>query len=213
MRLYNFLNEKDVIDLNNQLQEFNDNIHKYCKPYLNMIKGKEEPLMRGMTIKGDNFIDVKKVRKNRKAQGMLDNEVEVLNKWLEENGHNKRNVSVMCKNPKDPSKLELFGDNVCYIFPIGKMSYTYIRADDINIDDRRLGWKPEAIKDHLIDGEENLRYLSLGFEEYFVTDRSIDDAYYNNYEIWINCDKYFYVDLDKLDTVGSSWDQKEQKFK
>ncbi|MFW6377594.1 MAG: hypothetical protein ACOCZ5_03005 [bacterium] len=78
MRLYKFLNEKDILDLYDQVQEFNDNVKKYCKPYLRLIKGKE-PLVRGMSPKGDQFIDVQNVRKNRIPFGMTDSEANALN--------------------------------------------------------------------------------------------------------------------------------------
>lgn len=211
MRLYKFLNEKDLLDLYEQVKEFNDNVQKYCKPYLKLIKDKS-PLVRGMTPKGDRFIDVQNVRKDRKSQGMVASEADALNNWLEENNHNRRDNSVMCKNPKDPDKLRLFGSDVCYIFPMGNISYTFIRADDANIEDKRTGWDYDAITDYLIS-DEKPDYLKLSFEEYFVTDRSIDDAYYNNYEIWINCDKYFYVNMIYLRDLGAKWDEKEQKFK
>lgn len=211
MRLYKFLNEKDILDLYDQVQEFNDNVKKYCKPYLRLIKGKE-PLVRGMSPKGDQFIDVQNVRKNRIPFGMTDSEANALNNWLEQNGHNRRDKSVMCKNAKDPNKLLLFGTSVCYIFPIGNISYTFIRADDANLEDKRTGWDYDAITDHLI-ADENPNYLKLSFEEYFVTDRSFDDAYWNHYEIWINCDKYFYVNMSKLEILKSKWDGNKQIFK
>lgn len=203
MRLRQYLlQERDVLDLSNEISDFNDQIQQDCKEYLQLIKGKD-PLFRGM--KTEDEYGKKKIRKNRKSRIMPSDLFEKFNKWLEENGHNRRDRSIPVIS--DPSNAEIFG-LAYYIFPIGKMSYSWIRANDINIDYSRTGWGGfGAIRLYFEDNKDTTE----GFKSYFFTDRGFDEAYKNNYEIWINCKEYYFISANMLKGLAK-WDQNKQRF-
>lgn len=206
MRLYNYLNEMDVLDLSNMISDMNDKIEQDCKPYLSLIKGKN-PLARGLKAAKDK-VGIKQVRKDRVPSGMDYETFKKFNKWLQDNNHNKRDKSISV-SPK-PEGLEMFAGSsgiIAYVFPIGKFSYSWIKAKDVNIHDPKTGWDDEMLWDLLWDYEDE------EFENFFFTDEGFNTAYKNGYEIWINANKYYYVAIDALQTVKMSWDTKDQRFK
>ncbi len=199
MRFINYLNEK-ITDPD----EINYLIQKDCKYYLNLTKG--NIFTRGMTV--SNFFGKKEVRQDRIPKGMNQDTADNFNEWLKKNGHLMRHNAVIAISPKDPSSISMytkFGKNH-WIFPIGKFSYTWIEAKDVNITDVRTKWN-DMIIDHLFNPEIDFEVdviLPKPFEQYFHTNKGIKIAYRNQYEIWFNCKEYYYVKIDKF-----WWDGKQ----
>ena len=125
MRLKRYIKEQSKEDI----QDLNDKIHNDCQKYLKLIEGKI-PLVRGMT--GNAEIGRKRVRKNRKPQGTDEETFEKFNKWLEENGHTRRDNSLITTS--DLGTANFHGDPH-YIFPINILIWIY------NILSKNLNWK------------------------------------------------------------------------
>ena len=207
MRLYKYINEKDVLDLNNEIGDMNDKIQENCGPYLKLIKGKD-PLARGMKTTTDDT-GVKQVRKDRESKGMSEDIFKEFNQWLEKNGHNRKDKSISVLS--NPINLGMFAGSgiIAYVFPIGKFSYTWIKATDVNMDSK-TGWDENAVEMYLRNDTDT---TEKGFENYFFTDKGFDKAYRAEWEIWINCDYYYFVSKAALRTAKMKWDPNKQKFK
>lgn len=169
-----------------------------CKQYLRLLSGKE-PFYRGMS-ESNNF-GIKNVRKDRVPRGMSPQEADFLNKWLQSHGHARRDQSVMCTTNID--NLELFGREFL-IFPIDPIKkYTWFQSPDMNLDGD-FGWtfrtitswfnkksrKPGGLSDYDI---ETLEKLEMPFDLFFVTNKRIEVPHNNGYEVWFDCNKYYYL--------------------
>lgn len=196
-------------------EDINESIHKNCKQYLKLIKGLN-PLYRGMDAPYD--IGIKDVRKDRTPFGMNVDEALVLNHMLQKNGHARRDKSVMCTS--DDDHLELFG-HPYLIFPLDRIKkYTWFDGPDVNMEGHS-GWTDSTIPawvasvvgpndwtdwsgnnvDHVLDK------LEKPVEKFFTTNKGFNRAHKHGYEMWIECDKYYYVD-----THLSKWDKNKQMF-
>ncbi len=205
-RLEHFITEGITEFNERQLDDINTKIHKECKTYLRLIKGKI-PLYRGMETRGVD-IGLKTVRKNRKPTGMGEDEARALNKMLQKKGHARRDGSILVTSNKDHTYL--FGSPY-YVFPKDKMKYTWIETADINISDDRVGWHQQTIdawiqiillKGELLTPVRDRLYqgilddLQKPFEDYFHTNKGFNTAYDNEYEIWIETDSYYFADAN-----------------
>jgi hypothetical protein len=203
MRFIEFINESDIaLDFDS----INMLIHRDCKKYLNLIQHKD-PLYRGMSTY--DHIGIKDVRKDRESKGMSEEEAKYFNDWLHKNGHNRRDQAVMCTSSE--SHTLMFGPPF-WIFPRDPMSYTWIHTPDINITTSMQGWDSFTIGEW-ISKEKGLEYnkdilnkLKMPFEYYFSTDEGFWTAYDKQFEMWIKCDKYFYVNSGKY-----NWDKTNQR--
>lgn len=201
MRFYNYINE--TLKWEMPIEEINSLIQKDCKYYLNITQGKYI-FNRGMLYV--DGLGKKKVRQDRKPRGMQSGVFEKFNKWLEKNGHVRRDKSVIAR--KDNNKRNMFGDNY-YIFPIGKFNYTWVKAKDINMVDK-TGWYSDAVDNFFTQGEKTFDNdyrikLNKPFKEFFTTNKGIDIAWKNQYEIWFDCKEYYYFCLEGFgwhDTTG-----------
>jgi len=204
------------------LDEINSIIQKDCKPYLKLLKGKE-PLYRG--VNSPDVFGKKNTKKDRIPRGSSNYEFGFINQWLIKNGHNNRKDNIMiCTS--DYKRAQRFGI-VCYVFPIGKISYTWIDAKDFNENNWSTGWYSTFIIDYLEnvdfnlnnfednpsmkEYEKNYNYkMSKPFADYFHTDENFNTAYEKGYEIWFKCKSYYYIMLDYLDNNSVFW--KNGKF-
>lgn len=221
MRLVQHINEMDKRLLYGDMNEL---ISKNCKQYLNLIKGKM-PLYRGMKSRHD--YGVKDVRKDRKPFGMTDDQANILNKMLEKDGHARRDQSVLCS--PDIDHVEMFGDDICYMFPLDKIKkYTWMEAKDMNMDDD--GWSQDVMSlieyeatKHLYDYEDEddmiRRYVKVNawaarkilkkpVEEHFHTNTGFNTAYNKGWEFWFDCKQYYYVKVNHT----NGWNHKTQRF-
>jgi len=197
-----------------ELMNMNDLIHDYCKPYLKLIKGKN-PLYRGMDYRtaewGNVWIGQKGVRSNRKPKGTQQFYFNKFNQWLEQNGHNRRDNTMICTSDKEWAE-GFGGHGVYYVFPYGKISYTFVESMDININDETTGWTPYTIENffEIENFDESDFKLNKPFADYFHTDEKFDLAYKKNYEIWFKCKSYYYVIASQPNYI--KWDKNKQVF-
>lgn len=202
MKFYKYLNEQTYIK---EAIEINDLIYSNCRPYLRLIDQLDGKLIkRGLDVT-ESFGE-KRVRKDRRPLGMSYDIFKLFNEWLEKNGHNRRDQSVSVSSNTN----ELFGKEY-YFFPIGDFSYSWLESQDVNMDDRRTGWYMDAVAEFFDDPynfDRDIHYrLDKPFADYFHTDRGISRAYDKGFEMWFNCDMYYYVD-----PVYYEWDNKEKIF-
>ncbi len=188
-------------------------LHSECKPYLKLIKGKN-PLFRGMEYAAYE-IGTKKVRKNRTPFGMEHEHADTLNHWLQKNKHVRRDESMLCT--PDVDHTGLFGSPYM-VFPIGRLRYTWFNGPDVNMDGHS-GWTQDTIAAwyftqhpdrqealHLEDYvDKAMDKLDKPFEWFFTSNKGFSRAYKNDYEFWIECDKYYYADATSF-----KWDSKRQ---
>ena len=206
MRLDNYLIESDTYI---RVDNANELIHRDCKTYLNLIRGKA-PLFRGLHT-ASHDIGIKDVRKDRESKGMGYELAKMFNKFLKDNGHSVRSQSVICTS--DYNHSQKFG-HPYYIFPLDPIKkYTWVEARDINIDFRSTGWSDDTVEAWAAkkDGRANdhdkfiLKKLMAPFERNFHTNTGFNEAYSKRFEIWFECDKYYYMDTEYLE-----WDDKRQ---
>ncbi|MFW6046459.1 MAG: hypothetical protein ACOCP4_01565 [Candidatus Woesearchaeota archaeon] len=113
---------------------------------------------------------------------------------MAENGHNRRDQSVIGTSKyKD---LNIFGEPY-FIFPIGDFSYTYVKALDFNDppSTRNLSNDEVNIYDDFLTGNPAIITSEVDaiLKKLIVTDKNIKEAERHYYEIWFNCDKYYYI--------------------
>lgn len=204
MKLKQYINEAPpATEIFLDIEDISDAISRECKPYLKLIKGKD-PLYRGMS-KSNRELILKHTRKDRMPRGMSQSSADRLNSWLEKNGHCRRDESVLATPVKKHTKV--FGHSYM-IFPIGKFKYTFIKAKDFNMDDKKTGWYKYADLMFFNNPGEEDDMLPMPFPKYFVSNKGWDEMYNKGYEVWIECDKYYAV----LDTTQWVWDSKYQVF-
>ena len=189
MRLRKYLNENITT-----VEELNELIHKNCKYYLNITKGKYI-FKRGMGFSRN--IDPwgkwgkKKVRQNRKPRATDKDAFIKLNKWLDKNNHVRRDKAVMASSFQGEILSSFFGD-LYWIFPIGKFNYTWIKSRDINLTDASTGWSRFAV-DKYFERDGYVNDIKGDFKDYFVTNSSLKTAWQSQFEIWFDCKEYYYI--------------------
>jgi len=221
MRLNKYVNESEKSD--EGIKEVIKLIKNDCKPYLKTISNKT-PFMRGIAkvksslkypdpgfIRTYGLTHVRQDRmglsnrSNTKIDGVMF--FDLLNKWLRENGHADRSKSISCTS--DNGTAGYFGSPF-FIFPTGKFDYTYVKSPDFNEDS--LWWAADVM-------ETYLKYWARGdlrpFEAMnefdpdraFTTNKGINEAWKNGYEIWFQCKSYYYIDA-----YQNTWDRLARWF-
>lgn len=212
---------------------FND-IKKKCKPYLRLIKGRE-PLYRGIhDITGSKatFYDeedvlvnktdvglgygIKKVRQDRIAKGTRKTDFKLVNKWMEGNGHVRRDKAVSVTSSLLAAKF--FGSN-SWIFPIGNFNYSWVKSPDFNHTNKAVGyftadWECDTDLDATIweflqayyNGTLDSRTKQADLEYFVTTNKGFDEAYKKGYEIWISCKEYYYILVRNKDGFNYKWE-------
>ena len=179
-------------------------IRKDCAQYLRILQSAGIGVFwRGLGYPSPaNNFGKKAVRKDRQTKGMHFKLAKVFNPWLEKKGHNRRDQSISAT--ADFEHARFFGDPMA-IFPIGKVSYTWIHSKDINEPDRKTKFHPEMIwvamdtmPAYIGSGEERKIWdkadkIKKVFPSYVVTDKRIKTAYDKGYEIWFDCKSYYFV--------------------
>lgn len=168
-------------------------LKKDCSPYLSLLRSNNiMPFVKGVRInvKKEGLLK-KDTRVDRKSQGMSQHFADKFNKWLIDNNHVPRTSSVICTS--DRQNAQEFG-LLCYIFPIGKIEYTWAETKDINRNNAKTGWYSYAVEDYVrYTGSEENRVLKMDkpFPDYFHTNKDIKTAYKNGYEVWFKCKSYY----------------------
>lgn len=193
----------------------NELIHKNCKKYLSLIKGRE-PLYRGMD--NEPSLGLKSVRKDRRPYGMTKLEAAHLNNWLEKDGHARRDRSIMATSNKD--NVRMFGESY-YVFPLDPIvKYTWVETADINLDDDQ-GWHSMMVPAWIVlDGgipkntlmsddyaQKVTKNLKKPFEDHFHTNEGWKTAVKKEYEMWIECNEYYFARTDLF-----HWGYKKQEL-
>ena len=194
MRFKNYINENIDHFLNDMPIKTQELLKKNCKKYLKLMKN-TGPFYRGMfrNLKQGQII-TRQVRKDRLPMGMTEKLFKRFNIWLSKNGHMRRDKSVCVIS--DESAAKEFGIP-SYFFPIGNFSYTWIKAKDVNLDDYSTNWIQSNI-DYFFDYDSDYELEmndedKKAFPKYFTTNKGIEIAYKNEYEIWFNCKEYYLV--------------------
>lgn len=198
-------------------EELFADISKKCKPYLSLLKNKE-PLYRGLHDPSEARVTdagvgigygIKKVRKNRIPKGSNKTDFKLLNKWLDGNGHARRDQSISVTANK--LTADFFGSN-SWVFPIGKFDYSWVKSPDMNHKNEKVGYYvghfyPEepSVWDFLrayygsgVDSETEKADLA----KFVTTNKGFMEAYKKGYEIWIDCKEYYYI-LTKSQKAGN----------
>jgi len=191
-RFDNYVNENIGHYLDDMTDDIRKLIEKDCKKYLKLVKN-TGPFYRAIWNKlryGE--ILKKKVRQDRQPKGTSNINFKRLNKWLEKNGHMRRDKSVsVTSSEKNASEFGIPSD----FYPIGNFSYSWIKAQDLNLDDESTGWVQSNI-DYFFDSDSEFE-LEMddedrkNFPKWFTTNKGIEIAHRNKYEVWFNCKEYY----------------------
>jgi hypothetical protein len=183
-----------------------DQIEKDCASYLNALQDAsiKKPFCRGTNVSDYNnlvppILYSKLTREDRRPRAMPRKDFDELNKWLEENGHLRRDNTVIATSKED---IGLFG-RPCWFFPVGKFNYTFVKSKDINYSD---AYASNACRDIIknwpvypLTKEEN-KILNSNI----ITNKDIHTAYRKNYEIWFACKEYYLVPMyTQVEVKGS----------
>jgi len=202
MRLYHHINESfnPVTDDKTEALKL---LKSDCSKYLKLIHGME-PFKRGMRQIGNEvFLNKKQTYDKRETRGDAFDYKSLLfiNAWLKRNGHYPRNKNIIICSTSH--RTSIFG-NRYYIFPIRMEGYTFLRAEDFNIDDTfwdisEIGYSIEDIMSGEEEETKAEKHLDTLLNASFVSNKNIEEAHTKEYEIWFKCNEYYYIDVDKFD--------------
>ena len=207
MRLNKYISE----DLKNfNLDEGVELIKKNCSQYLKESKGKWFYRSIGEYL-NDNSIAYKKIRTDRVPRGMNTASYKWLNSWLRKNNHVERDKSISASSDKEQIFI-MFGIP-SIIFPENGYKYTWIKAHDINIAENK-GWDDGYIEDMDLIEKGDIRSLfsfrntpskdeidkfKKEFASFFTSNKNMNIAYKNKYEIWFSGKGYYAIPSSKID--------------
>ncbi len=117
-----------------------------------------------------------------------------LNQWLAKNGHADRSKSVSVTS--DYETAAYFGQPY-WVFPIGKFKYTFVPSKDFN--DDSVYWSGDSMVTYLKYYEAGELDQFNAMNEFdpnraFTTNKGFVMAIKKQYEIWIQCKQYYYID-------------------
>ena len=201
MRLIQYINEDT--NINTTLPELYELLKKDCKKYLKLLKGRT-PLYRSM--KSSNFVGIKKQRKNRRTQ-MITSLLVIVDKYLKEKNLPLRTESMICTSNKNIRAI--FGKDAYFIFPKDNFKFAIIRSSDMNFSS--LNWNVDKLSDLATDYKntpnkkiynEIISMLDWGIDG--NSQSAFDEAYNKEYEMWFDCDEYYYVSVnDSMSAVAN----------
>lgn len=201
MRLKEYITENDNIR-DEFIEQLNVNqlsilIKRNCKPYLKLLK-KREPLFRAMQFYDGN-IGLWKVRKNRNPKMMTNDLFKILNQYLKKRELPLRSKSMICTS--DEHHTRTFGGDTFFVFPKGNFKFAMVKSNDINYS--RSMWDLSELSKLAF---EYLKYKDNNDLDRLYTlfdisidgnsQKAFDEAYKNGYEMWFDCDSYYYVRLN-----------------
>ena len=200
MRLKNYLielydpqtGEKLGSDFDESVNIFADLVRKNCGPYLKALKGKE-PFIRGMRqVEKYYFPHIsggkKPTRQSREPKLFPKEAFGPLNNYLEKQGGARRDKSVIATTI---SRTLSFGP-MYWIFPIGRLKYSYVTSHDFNEDSGI--WDPKRAVTFFLGNYPPAE--KKDYEEYFknkiIHNKNLEKAYEHQYEIWFECKEYYF---------------------
>lgn len=187
-------------------EEFVESVQRDCKFYLNLLRGKTAFLR---SMHSNAALGTKKVRKDRMPRGMTEKVFHLLNKFLEENGHLKRDNVVFANSSR--TVLEKYFDDadIYAIFPKGKFNYTWFKSVDVNVYYHGK-WDPDIMyayftkkgPDRVYGMTEKERLVfEAKLKEMFVTNKNIHIPHEKGFEIWFDCKEYYYLRLPFYEAI------------
>ncbi len=208
MKLYEYINtrETSAVDLVDELsiEDLAELIGKRCRKYIKLLGG-ETPLYRGMDITGAGgkydrtYIGEKKVRKNRRALGTEEDLFRYINKWLALKKWPRRDQSVICTSNK--RHVSQFGGMTYSVFPVGtNYGYAWIKANDFNDTEwsnKKTDWDVDHIT-MLYRIREDEKAVNEELRKFIYGNKGFPYAYKKGYEIWFDCNSYYFVAYDEM---------------
>lgn len=196
---------------------WNDYILDDCKPYLQLMKktGMIEPLFRSHNVQGgimDNEIHAFSTIKDRKPKGMDKKTFDAFNKWLQKNGHARRDKSISTTPLRE---IALDHGSPRHVWPMGKFKYTYILgAGDINSGSQvsynygteYTEYHPEFIYRMIFSENKEDKEHARDIIEKNISSTNFKKGVSSGSEIWIECDN-FYI------TSTAAWDGLREFYK
>lgn len=197
MRLNNYLIQEEFFDAG--FDNFVDAIKSNCKPYLKKIGNNYRgPLLRSM-MRSKNY-GYKTPRQNRESQGTSHKTFKSFNKWLEKNGHLRRDKSVSCTT--DEQVIDVIPGIIHWVFPIGKFKYSWIKSTDVNIPDMETGWGGNVWLAQYFNPDfkgitVNSKRINMfgepdNLNDWIFTNKKFKTPWKNEWEIWFS-QPYYYM--------------------
>lgn len=196
MKFYNYINENISLDYDIRDYMDIDDLKKNCSYYLKWLKKNNIPFPFTRNMDVSLPAGIKNVKKDRKPKGTDERSFKFINNWLEERGLVRRDKAVIATSINRLS----FGDRY-YIFPVRKFDYTYIKDIDFNglRNSQFLSTKLAKRIDYFLSYGDTFQSFNKEMENAFkllITKRKPWIAWKNGYEIWFECDKYYYIDYN-----------------
>ena len=149
MRLQHYIKEykEEVID-DLEFDEISTILKQECSQYLNETKGNW--FYRHITLNKVDLNDLgyRGIRKNRRPLGMPIDTFKCFNKWLEKNGHVRRDQSISATS--DINHQLMVKRNAFIIFLQDGYDYTWAKTTDINDSYPKTGWYGRIVDDMCI---------------------------------------------------------------
>jgi len=227
MRLVHYINEYKSKEYSLSRIEAAKMIEKNCSKYLKETKGNwfVRQINDNDVIFQKNELGYRQIRKNRRPQGMNKTLFDWFNKWLQKNGHVRRDQSVPMTS--DRKHILIVNPMICFIE--GNYDYTWAATSDINDNYlHKTKWYNNIVSDmynidnntpEAVVGPQNMynqlynlysksmshknlekyinsvatEWVSKYFPTFFFTNKGMQKAYKNKYEIWFKAKGYYYI--------------------
>lgn len=203
MRLTQYITEDTNINVT--VPELADILKKDCKKYLKLLKGRI-PLFRGMS--SHNLVGLKKQRKDRKAVMMIKNLLTIVNKYLKEKNLPLRTESMICTSDESRAR-NFFGSNTYFVFPKDNFKFAIVRSSDINFSSSNFKWDVTELSHmaskYSVEQDDEIYNKIISMLDYGLdgnSQKAFDEAYEKKYEMWFDCNEYYYVNIsDSMSSV------------
>lgn len=210
MRLERYLNEETS-------EEIVQLIKKNCKKFLKESKGNY--VYRAVDVPDDFLLN--NVRLARMPKGTSLAVFDGLNDELKKHKHTRRDKSVyFCSGNKE--SLQMWDKLLHYVFPIGNYSYSWCPSYDFNENNFSKGWDSGKLMNAIYykDTKKNLStgdVIDYDIKTYriynekeaedtiswhmksIVTNKKLDHALKNGYEIWFKGKQYYTLAIDYVE--------------
>jgi len=206
MRLQQYITESTELTTKNW-EKLKSAINKDCKPFIKEIKGANNLLLRGVNSSDiPKVFKPKNVRKDRKPRMVgkkLHKRIGELSKKLY--GWNIREEGVFTTISYDAARH--WGHPII-MFPIGKFKYVW--SDDVEdlyhgYDTYNSMYNNEYQKDFIEQSNKNVwkSYIEPAVKGYHTTNlkQYLNSSTNNISECIINCDKYYMINFEWLETL------------
>ena len=215
MRLQNYITEYNDKKITDDWEKVIKILKKECSQYLKESKG--EWFLRGIDSRviGTNELGYAEIRKNRKSKGTPDKSFKKFNKWLQKNGHVRRDQAISATS--DDTHIFLgAGNTSTVIFPVNGYKYTFVKAKDINGDYDYNDWYSTIVEDYFGHdslfgfglGPEHLRWKRDDMMANGVDPRQVNNDYNKEVRRWLDKEfPKFFISNKKMGMAwGNQWE-------